>query len=88
MTSTRWQHLYREVDLKRAPAVKEFQDYRELLDDSMVRLLMAVDDVDVDHLIRVLARVASALRNARAAEGCDYAASEDVRSELRLPLRQ
>jgi hypothetical protein len=53
--------------------VEEFQDYRELLDDSMVQLLMSVDDVDVDHLMRVLERVASALRDARSTEDCDHA---------------
>ncbi len=58
--------------------MKEFQDYRELLDDSMVRLLMAVDDVDVDHLIWVLVRVASALRDARLAEDCDHAVAEEI----------
>lgn len=56
----------------------EFEDYRELLDDSMVRLLMAIDEVDVDHLTQVLARVASALRAAPVREGRDHETFEDV----------
>jgi hypothetical protein len=45
--------------------VEEFQDYRELLDDSMVQLLMSVDDVDVDHLMRVQRKTATMRYHAR-----------------------
>jgi hypothetical protein len=62
--------------------VQEFQNYFELLEDSMVRLMMAVDGVDSDRLAKVLARVACAIRETSSTEDYELAVPESDKSSI------
>jgi hypothetical protein len=60
--------------------VLEFQNYMELLEDSMVRLMMAVDEVDSERLAKALARVANALRGTSLREDHEAEIPDSVNS--------